>query len=39
MVERILHIFGIHDWVPRFVVIDGVLVRRGTCCSVCHRER
>lgn len=47
---RLLHILGIHDWVPRYVIrgmpIDktrtvrrDVMIRLGSVCTVCGRER
>jgi len=39
ILNRLIHILGIHDWVPRFVVVDGMLVRRGSICTVCHVVR
>ena len=36
---RLLHILGIHDWVPRYVVIDMKMKRRGSYCTVCHMIR
>lgn len=39
MVNRIKHIFGVHDWIPRYVVVKDVMVSRGHVCSVCKKER
>jgi hypothetical protein len=41
---RLLHILGIHDWVPRYVIRGMPLnkdrmVRLGSVCTVCGRER
>jgi hypothetical protein len=41
---RLLHILGIHDWVPRFVIHErpiekSRMIRQGSICTVCGRER
>jgi hypothetical protein len=44
MIRKILHIIGIHDWVPRYVIRDrpidkSRMVRLGKICTVCGLER
>jgi hypothetical protein len=38
---RLLHILGIHDWVPHYVssLIDKRMIRVGSICTVCGKER
>ena len=41
---RVLHIFGIHDWVPHYVIRDRPIMksrmaRVGSICTVCGLER
>lgn len=35
LIKCIRHLFGKHDWVPWFVVMNGVLEQHGMVCTIC----
>jgi ribosomal protein S27AE len=37
---RLLHMLGIHDWLPYYVMDDAKrMIRQGSICSVCGQKR